>query len=219
MFRKRHLSILALPLIGCASAAVKPDDMSAQAHRQEAAYERQAAAHRERQAVEQAETRRPDFDPHRQSHMGLDPASRLRWEAESRRAHALEHEAAASELERFEAQECAGIDPGLRAACPVLDPIAAIRDIPGGVRLDLVDPSHLPELLALMRCHLAYAQTKGFEPVAAACPLYIRGIQIRAAADGTALEIVGQTERLAKEIRSRSRSRHSATETSEANAR
>ena len=149
--------------------------------------------------------------------MGLDPASRLRWEAESRRAHALEHEAAASALERFEAQECTGINPRLRAACPVLGPVKTVRDIAGGVRLERADGSQLDGLLALMRCHLAYAQSRGFEPVAAACPLYIRGIQIRASTDGAALEIVGATERLASEIRNRSR--ETATRTSEANAR
>jgi hypothetical protein len=185
--------------------------MSAEAHRQEAAYERHAAADRERQAVEQAQSPSPDFDPYRHPQIGLGPADRLRLEAESRRAHALQHDAAARELERFEGQECAGIDPGLRAACPVLGPIKAIRDIPGGVRFELADPDRLDGLLALMRCHLAYARSRGFEPVAAACPLYIPEIQIRAASDRGAVEIVGPTDRLAGEIRHRSRETLSGT--------
>ena len=217
MLARSQLWIVASQLVACASSGVRPDDMSAEAHRQEAAYERQTASDRERQAVEQTQGPRPDFDPYRHPQMGLDPASRLLWEAESRRAHALQHEAAAHSLERFEAQECAGIDSSLRAACPVLGPVKAIRDIPGGVRLELADGSHLDGLLALMRCHLAYAQSKGFEPVAAACPLYIRGIQIRASTDGAALEIVGATERLASEIRSRSL--ETAIRTSKADAR
>jgi hypothetical protein len=217
MLARRQLWILASQLAACASTAVRPDDMSAQAHRQEAAYERQAASDRERQAVEQGQSPRPDYDPYRHPQVGLDAGSRLRWEAESRRAHALEHEAAARALERFEAQACAGIDPGLRASCPVLGPVTDIRDVPGGVRIELSEGSDREGLLALMRCHLAYAQSRGFGPVAAACPLYIRGIEIRAAGQGTGIEIIGATEGLASEIRGRSR--ETSRRTSEAKAR
>jgi uncharacterized spore protein YtfJ len=205
MLRQLPLWIVASLLTACGSAGVRPDEMSAQAHRQEAAYERHTAAARERRAAEQPQGSTPPFDPYSPSQMGLDPAEKLRWEAESRRAHALQHEAAARELERFEAEECKGIEPRARGACPVLGPVISLRDIPAGVRIELASSGDISGVVALMRCHLAYAESRGFEEVAAACPLYIRGIQIRASADGMALEIIGGTERLVKEIRRLSR--------------
>jgi hypothetical protein len=200
---RARLFLPTLLLLACGSGGVRPDDMSAQAHRQEAAYERRAADQRDREAAQQVDNPPAGYDPSRPSQISLDPTSRLRAEAESRRAHAVQHEAAARDLERFEAQECTGIEPHARATCPVLGPSAARRDIPGGVRIEPPASTDPAALLALMRCQHAHAQARGFRADAAACPLYLRGIEIRASADGKAVEIVARTEALAREIRQR----------------
>jgi hypothetical protein len=196
---------IACLLTACGTGSVRPDEMSANVHRQEAAYERHVAADRDRQVLERMHDPPVDYNPYRTSQVGLDPTSSLQREAESRRAHASEHEAAALELERCEAKECAGIEPRGRGACPVLGPLTEIRDIAGGVRLELPPDASVDGLVALMRCHFAFAQTRGFAPIATACPLYMRGIEIRRSPDARAVEIVGTTAELTAEIRKRIR--------------
>ena len=59
-------------------------------------------------------------------------------------------------------------------------------------------------VVAHMRCHLAYARTRGFD-TALGCPLYVRGTEIRRARDPRAVEIVGRDATVTNEIRSRAR--------------
>src|SRR2546421_393237 len=76
------------------------------------------------------------------------------------------------------AAECKTVPPRERAACPLLGPAVAIRDLPDGVRVELARAGAIDATIAEMRCHYAFARTRGFSEEAAACPLYIRGIQI-----------------------------------------
>ena len=60
-------------------------------------------------------------------------------------------------------------------------------------------------VLALMRCHLAFARAHGFG-TASSCPLYVKGIDLRPGAGPVAeIEIISSDRKTAEEIRLRSR--------------
>jgi hypothetical protein len=191
---------------GCAHDRVKPDDMSAAAHVNEAQRE-YAAADREYKQYDPRAGRRATvtsrgadgtsevtFNP-TQGH--LDAADRLA-------KHAEQHLAAASELERYANQECKPFEPAIRAACPALGPIAAVEDIRGGVRLRLAPNMPIEAVLAHMRCHLAFAREHGWQP-APDCPLYLKGVDIRRSADGAAIELIARDGKTTDELRRRAR--------------
>jgi hypothetical protein len=67
-----------------------------------------------------------------------------------------------------------------------------------------VDRGRVKPALAEMRCHYAYARARHFDE-AVACPLYVRGIEIRVAIDPRAAEIVARDAATTKLIRERSR--------------
>jgi hypothetical protein len=180
---------------------VRPDDMSALAHRQVAARDYYAAA---------AERKQYDPDARATAHGAapLDPIAtynptqlHLR-RAASLAAHAREHEAAAAELEAFEDAECGGFSIGVRAACPVLGPIASVEDLADGVRLHLAEGAPVLAVAAHMRCHFAYARARGFERVAD-CPLYVKGIEIRPTSDGRAIDLTSADDAAVRELRRR----------------
>jgi len=174
---------------------VKPDDMSAAQHREEAAREDEAA----RQHAK-------DYDPkatvptpfHPAAGTGTteymfplsvyNPTEVQLQHADAHRAHAKQHEKAAQALEHFEAAECVGFPPAARAACPLMRPVTRIDDIGGGVRVTFAAGTPVQAVFAHMRCHYAYARTRAFED-AASCPLYLRGIDIKRASDPLAIEI------------------------------
>jgi hypothetical protein len=201
--RSRALAGAAL-LVACGSAGplVRTDETSVAGHRREAARER-TAAEEDRQPVRTignelgrpigAEptgwpaTETPRYDPTRAS------------EAEWHLAHARAHETAALELERFEASECTGIETRERAGCPLVNHVRRIDDVPLGVLVTLDSPPSAEALARRMRCHYAFARARGFTADAAACPLYVRGLDIRASDGG--VRIVGPDARTAERIR------------------
>ena len=124
--------------------------------------------------------------------------------AHSLSEHARQHAELAAKLDGFEGAECGEFPPATRAACPLLGPVTQLTDLTDGVRVQFAPGTRTDAVLAHMRCHLAFAQTRGFEPSAAACPLYIPGIEIRAGEGGT-IEIVSPQPKVAREIQSRSR--------------
>jgi hypothetical protein len=134
-----------------------------------------------------------------------DPAEDARFESRWHAEHARDHEAAAQALEQFEATECQGIAPLERTACPLLGPVTAIVDLPRGVRVQIESSVSVERTLTLLRCHYAFARARGFSPTLVSCPLYIRGIDIKASADGRAIEITGTTKRQAREVQKRVR--------------
>jgi hypothetical protein len=197
--------LLLVAACATAGAPVPVEETSAEGHRQEAERERQAARTLEREAAERPWEVDPSYDPDRDRALGYEPANDRMDEAERRRAHAAAHAAAAAQLERFESEACAGVDRRERAACPLLGPVTSIRDIRGGVRIELTPGTPMAALAASMRCHHAFARARGFSPEAASCPLYMSGIRIGLSADGEALEILGSSTATIAEVRKRSR--------------
>ena len=205
-------SMIGLGALGCGQSnqAVRADDMSAEAHRAEAQKE-SAAAGAERKV---AETAPP---PPNLSVSGgnnpqgyyfdaniYDTRNQHLARAQQLSAHAREHEAAAAALEKFEEAECREFPASTRAACPLLGPVVGITDVADGVRVEFATGTRADALLAHMRCHLAFAAARGFQD-AAACPLYMKGVDVRATAVPTTIEIVGADRRVARDIQARSR--------------
>jgi hypothetical protein len=197
----------------CASAdkTVRPDDMSAAAHKEAAAKEH-AAADADQRSYNPAATRvgglgnPPPYEAGAVAYPETvyNPTEGYLRLAEKHRAHARQHEAAARDLERFEEAECRNFPPATRAACPLLSPTVAIEDIPGGVRVKLVPGTRVDAVVAHMRCHYAYARSHGFE-TSAGCPLYIRGLVIKESDDRQSIELLASGEADEREVRLRSR--------------
>ncbi len=193
-------------LAGCAHDRVRAADMSATAHREQA-QEEYARADRDLRLYDpSARTREPASTPapHVDPAVGTvyNPTAYHLANAEQHAAHAQQHLAAAAELERFTDQACKPFSASVRAACPVLGPIASVEDIRGGVRVHLQPGLPVDAVLAHMRCHLAYARERGWQEVPD-CPLYVRGIDIRPSTDGRAIEIVAHDGKTVDELRRR----------------
>ncbi len=212
MARVSHLIGWAALAAACAAspAAVKPDEMSAGAHRQEAARERMLAEedyarYQPRASAPIPQVPQPDgprmypLDLYR-----YNPTERAIGEAEQHLRHAREHEAAARALEQYEEADCGRLPPKVRAACPVLGPVQSVEELPDGVRIHLPPGAPRDTVLAHMRCHLAFARARGFGGVAD-CPLYMRGVEIAAGADAGAIELRSGDAETARQIRLRSR--------------
>ncbi|MBS2028503.1 MAG: hypothetical protein JST54_11405 [Deltaproteobacteria bacterium] len=201
------------PLIGvlvllCGSCAahddVRPDDMSAAAHRDAAARDDALAAQHEAR-----------YDPSaRETELAKLPGSEGAWvpvsgnatrveleQAELHRAHARAHVDAAKALEGFEDVECRSIPRGERGACPLLGPVARVETIPVGVRITLAHPELREAVIARMRCHLAFARARAFD--VPSCPLYVRGLDIQPGQTPGAIELRGATPAAVDEIRKR----------------
>lgn len=192
----------------CATRQVQPDDMSAAQHREAAAREAEVARHHV--GLYKPELARPSALAGANAKDYLytapiyNPADGHLSAIEVHRQHAREHTRAAKLLEEFEQTECKGFPPSSRAACPLLGPVTNIEDIPGGVRARFKDGIRIDVVVAHMRCHYAYARSRGFDTVAS-CPLYMRGIEINRAVDPWAVEIVSTDRKTARAIRARSR--------------
>jgi len=191
---------------------VRPDDMSAAAHREEAARERNRAE--DAYARWQPNSRMPlpgapvgSNDAPRMYPIDLypfNPTDRALADAERHLRHAREHEAAATALEGFEDAECRDFAPKMRAACPVLGPIASIDDRADGVHIAFAAGAPVEALVAHMRCHLAFARTRAFSDVGD-CPLYMRGVEIASSGDGHGVDVTSRDADVAREIQLRSR--------------
>ena len=187
----------AMLLLGASCAgsrpAVRPEDMTAAEHR--------AAATREAEAAARASSEPGRYLYPRSVYA---PSDAPLPDANRHLAHSQRHLAEAHALEAFENEECAGFPPRTRAACPLLSPVVGIEDISGGVRVRMARGVRVDAVVAHMRCHYAYASAHGFAD-AMSCPLYIRDIDIRASDDKAAVEITGQSEAGAREVRAHSR--------------
>jgi len=199
-------------LVGCAGK-VRPDDLSAEAHRSEAERERAIAHQRLAQYDAAAVAPLSGFqhaDPQVPNQVlgGVfefyNPTAGELHEASRHLEHAREHEAAAAELEAFEASSCREVSQSVRAACPTLGSNARIEDLAHGVRIHFAPGADLRAIVAHMRCHLAFARTRGFTTVAG-CPLYMKGVAIDEAPDGLAVDVTGEAPVLVHEIQVRSR--------------
>ena len=202
-----------LILGGCAHDHVRPDDMSASAHR-ERAQEEYAKADRDlmkydpyARAYERAGSQRIASGD--ATYATYNPTDFYRTDAQKKTKHAQEHLAAAAELERFTHQACKPFSPTVKTACPVLGPVASVEDIGGGVRVHLQPGAPVDAVMAHMRCHLAYAREQGWQP-APDCPLYLRGVDIRRSDDGQAIELTAKDGKTIDELRRRAHAEQQA---------
>jgi hypothetical protein len=203
---KTSCIVMMLALAGCAHERVKPDDMSASAHREQALHE-QAKADGEYAKYDPAARQRiliTGRGPQGTWASSFNPTDEHRDNAARIEQHAQEHLAAAAELESFADQACRPFAPRVRAACPALGPIAFVENIRGGVRMHLQRDMPLDAVIAHMRCHLAYAREHGYLQVPD-CPLYLRGVEIRPAADGSGVELIARDRDTIDELRRRAR--------------
>jgi hypothetical protein len=201
-------ALVAMVSCGTPNGGVRPDETSAEGHRREAERERAAAAEHAVLYDPGATRLDPAFaDPSSTvpERAFRNPTEAHLLEADRHRAHARAHERAAQALERFEAAECKGVPPRERAACPLLGPVVAIRDLASGVRVELAPSVSVAAVVAEMRCHYAFARARGFSEEAAACPLYMRGIAIELSRDHRAVEITAATPDVARDIQQRVR--------------
>ena len=207
------LLVTAASSCGTGGGAVKPEEMSAVRHRAEAAREDEAAREHTKNYDPQATVPSP-FRPAAGAVPApgaaafppsvYNPTEVELWRAADHRAHARQHEEAAQALERFEAAECVAFPPVARAACPLLRRVTRIDDIGGGVRVTFAPGAPVHAVFAHMRCHHAYARARAFEE-AASCPLYIRGVDIKRAADPLAIDITHPDARHVKQLRASAR--------------
>ena len=220
--KREHSLCAGLLLAACGCAGnpqmVRTDDMSAAEHRRAAARERATAREIDRNAMAAADpiawqqpTTAPSgfkfptspIDAEMAGVTQEDPAS-VR-QADALREEARQHKRAAKTLERSERAACGSTPASARAACPVLGPLANLRDIPGGVRATFADATRVDGVVAEMRCHFAYEQTRGFE-AATSCAMYMPGVDIKRAADDPAsVDITSADARVADELRELSR--------------
>jgi len=198
--------------LGCGQSnqSVKPTEMSAEANRQQAQNE-SAAANRE---LNKANT--PTAPPNLAASGGGNPQGYYydigMYDAKNQHlarasalaAHAQQHEAAAVALEKFEESECKQFPASTRAACPLLGPVTRITDVAGGVSVQVAAGTRADAVLAHMRCHLAFAKARGFG-AASACPLYVKGIEIRGGVDPRTIEILSADAKVARNIQALSR--------------
>lgn len=188
----------------CQQQTVRPDEMSAARHRQEAQGAEAEAKQHEKSYDPSAWQNPPDVDESYNFSVPIyNPTEWHLDEAERLREHAVQHQRAAKLLERFEQAECRHFPAATRASCPLLGPVTAIVDIPDGIRATFASGTRAGLVVAHMRCHYAYAQAQGFID-AASCPLYVKGIEIRPSADKTAVEIVSKDPNVSDAIRARS---------------
>jgi hypothetical protein len=197
---------MALAFVPACSRQVRPDDMSANAHRSEASKERAVAREHERE-FEPGAVARPIRGTGVAPPMAADvipennPTNWHLFAANKARAHAAAHEHAAAELDRFEAAECAPVDKAVRAACPFLGPVRAAEPIDKGVRLRLADGASAKSVVEHMRCHLAFARTRAFQ--VAECPLTVRGTEVNVTADGAGVDVTTADRGTVHELRRR----------------
>lgn len=210
---KTFLAALGLAVVtGCGASnphRVDPEEMSAEAHRVEA--EREAEqARAEKARYNPAKTEPSPFrDRAAEGDLGEAVALHNPFEEHLRKAqwhvaHASAHKKAARKLETFEDEACAGVPARERGACPLLGPVEQIRDVAGGVAIDLSLKVNAAAAVASMRCHYAYARARGFAKEAAACPLYVRGLEIEQAGAHT-IEITARDPATTAHVRQAAR--------------
>ncbi len=193
------LAVLVVP--GCATPGTRPDDMSADEHRA-------AAAHEEGESEHHADQYDPDAEVGQAIRAGeyefaetyYNPTENHQRSAERHKTHAAEHLAAAKALEGFEQAECASFPPKTRAVCPILGNVVASQPTPSGATLTLAKDVNVAAAAAHVRCHLAYARTKGHKGMPG-CPLYLKGVQSKT--NGNTIDLTISDAEQVKELQRR----------------
>lgn len=178
-------------LFGCATTSgTRPEDMSAEAHKEK------AQVHDEK-----AEVHESKYDPNAPGAAytevvqgsdfafeggaaDLNPTDVHNIQAQKHRRHADEHLAAATALERAEEDACASVPADSRSWCPLLGPVSATENTAHGVRITVKEGTNVEVMVARIRCHIAVADTEGREGMDS-CPLYVRGLEVEQSAPNT----------------------------------
>jgi hypothetical protein len=105
-------------------------------------------------------------------------------QAQKHHRHSQAHLAAAEALRNAEEEACASIAPESRSWCPLLGPIVSSEDTSNGVRITIKEGTNVEEMVARVRCHIAYGNTQGREGMDR-CPLYIEGVEIEQTGQST----------------------------------
>ncbi len=202
------LSVAGVFSLGCPAQSVRPDDNSAIEHREEAGRARASAdAHRAARRARVVDAAAPGNAeaaglPVMQASRGDGDTNWHLLEAARHALHARQHQSAAETLERAEAAECRGLPVAKRSACPILMFVTELREIDGGIRVHFGAQANVGQIVTLMKCHLAFARVRGFDRVPA-CPLYVKGVEIRRGSDDHAVDVIGNSPAVTAEIRAR----------------
>jgi len=215
------VAALSIPmlLVGCGprSRPVDPDEMSAAGHLR-AADKEESLAREHDSAYMTADPGPapptlavdPAADRPVEPGTGSGPHEGHLLEAGRHRDHAAAHRTAAASLERFESSECSGIEPEVRASCPLLGPIETIENIPRGVRLRFAAGTWGAEVVTLMRCHVAFARTRGW-PAETECSLYLRGVIVTRSPDRSGVDLTADDAGARTALRKRARTLYGAS--------
>lgn len=171
-------------LLGCASTrGAQPEAMSAESHEEAAAGE-----------AAKAEKHEAKYDPNAPSAASgsdfgfegteFNPTEVHNTQAKKHRRHADAHLAAAAWLRRAEEEACESIAPESRSWCPLLGPVAASENTSNGVRITVREGTNVEEMVARIRCHVAYGNTQGREGMDR-CPLYVKGVEVQQSGPST----------------------------------
>jgi hypothetical protein len=183
--------VLGALVAGCATEGAKPDDMSAAAHREQAARDaQQARAHDDRYDETAVRTKTPPgarglrgpgaskgFN-HPEQWGQYNPTEWHRAQARRFEQHSAAHLEAAKALEGFEADQCAQFSPEVRSACPLMGPVVSVEPVDRGVRMYFQPGIDMAKLTAHVQCHLAFGRTQGHEGMAG-CPLYLPNLAVK----------------------------------------
>ena len=127
----------------------------------------------------------------------VNPGAPFLLDAQEHERHAKQHEKAAADLATFEATECQGISPAERQSCPTLLS-DTITSLPNGIRLQ-VGPKRRANVLAYMRCHLAFARVHGYgEP--SLCAFAMADVSVQASADDSGVELTSRKPKAVKAL-------------------
>jgi hypothetical protein len=222
-------SVFVFGLVGCAAPGTAPQDMSATQHEAMAKQEDNAAAAHEAQHDPNA-SKTTERCPRGESNpcwtSTSNPTEKHASDAESHKAMAAKHRAAAGALAQAESTACAGIDPADRDVSPFFhrEDIASVapleRTVKQGKQTTGVPSGSaitfraVPMLTAEwlqheVNCHLARAAAVGFEmPEMNYCPLMLKGVKatVSSVGDGFVVQVVSDDPETAKQIQSRAQS-------------
>jgi hypothetical protein len=186
--------------------------MSADAHRQE------TARHRREAIAEEAQ-----YHPEAQVHV---PAENWTWQerfpaerlatynptavhlelAERHQRYAHEHERAARALEAEEARACGALTLTEREACPFVTAyVLRVQEVKEGVWLVMKDGAPSGALASRMKCHLAFAKTRGFKG-GEQCPLYLKGAEVEWLRHRNVIAVTSHSKETAAMLRGEARS-------------
>lgn len=178
-------ALLTTPMGCAATPGARPTDMSAAAHRAAA---EEHAAESERHSEQSAPAAGAPVSAATGGHGDHfidagNPTQHHQGRAHAHRKHANAHAAAAEALEQFENAQCHGLERGDRSSCPLMKDVAAVEDIPDGVRITLAETASFEEIASHVQCHIAFAQTQGREGMDS-CPLYVLGVTFGSSSPG-----------------------------------